>query len=598
MGSQIEKIRNLEKNKYIIIDDLSSSSCKEEIGENIFDFKIIQMSEIKEENNSLYIAKVESLKNHKIYVVEKIGKQTSLTKFYFEQISKLKDFDNPNIIKYYNLIEDYNCFYLIREYMELNINDFIEANKLYNENIKEEIIWKILLQCLSGLQYLHIQNVADLGIKLTNIFMKDEYNVKIGIFNLFPKMEDIKYNYKIDINFLGKYFYEMCFNIGQKKVIYSKELIDIITIMNEKDFNKIPDSYILYNEVLKKFIQKYSQNSSISSIFRCLYSLPGFNDLIFKISPEIKKYNKKYIMNSWCLKIINILFGYEKENINECIEEFRLFISSKYPDLEENKEINPFHLLIVLLKDIFTESNQIIESNEFKKEKKEKNIINSVFDTEKIDKSNKAHAFCKFLKHYNYNVNSPIFDLFCGIILTEVKCQICENINYSLSNFFFLYFDISNKKDDEIYDLIKDGFENKKLLYKEKNDYCEKCLIYQNHIEVYKYYKMPDQLIIYFDRGYNYKNKSNILFEEKLNVENYIEDNKDSPKDYYLTGSINRLIDKGKEKFIYCIREPNNKNNWNVNDSKIYLNCDNAPINKIQSNGEIILLFYNNVNIK
>ena len=109
---------------------------------------------------------------------------------------------------------------------------------------------------------------------------------------------------------------------------------------------------------------------------------------------------------------------------------------------------------------------------------------------------------------------------------------------------------------------------------------------------------MPDQLIIYFDRGYNYKNKSNILFEEKLNVENYIEDNKDSPKDYYLTGSINRLIDKGKEKFIYCIREPNNKNNWNVNDSKVYLNCDNAPINKIQSNGEIILLFYNNVNIK
>ena len=144
--------------------------------------------------------------------------------------------------------------------------------------------------------------------------------------------------------------------------------------------------------------------------------------------------------------------------------------------------------------------------------------------------------------------------------------------------------------------MIKDGFENKKLLYKEKNDYCEKCLIYQNHIEVNKYYKMPNQLIIYFYRGNNYKNKSHIQFEENLDVANYIE-NKESPKYYYLTGSINRLIDKGKEKFIYNIREPKNKNS-NINDSREYLNYDISQNNKIQSNGEIILLFYNNANMK
>ena len=592
MGTQIEKFKNLEKNKNIILDDLST--CKEEIGDNYSDFKIIS----KEKNNTQIIAKVESLKNHKIYIMKSIAKHSGLTEFYFDQISKLKDFDNPNIIKYYNLIQDNNYFHLIREFIESNIDDFIYANKIYNENIKEDIIWNILLQCLSALQYLHNQKVDHLGIKLIDIFMKDEQSIKIDIFNLFPKIEDRNYNLKSDIYFLGQKFYEMCFNIKKKikKPIYSKELIDIINIMNEKDFTLIPDSYALYNEVKKKIIQKYSQNTSIISIFRCLYSLPRLNDLIFKISPEIKKYDKKYIINNWYLKIINILFGYKKENINECIEEFRLFISSKYPNLEKNKEINPFHLLIIILEDMHKEFNKVIESNDLNKEKKENNIINSVFDGEKIEKSNKDQSFCKYLNYYNYYVNSPIFDLFCGMILTEIKCQICQNINYSFCNFCFLYFDISSKKDNEIFDLIKDGFENKKLLYKEKNDYCEKCLIYQNHIEVNKYYKMPNQLIIYFYRGNNYKNKSHIQFEENLDVANYIE-NKESLKYYYLTGSINRLIDKGKEKFIYNIREPKNKNS-NINDSREYLNYDISQNNKIQSNGEIILLFYNNANMK
>ena len=528
-------------------------------------------------------------------------KQPRLIGFYFDQISKLKDFENPNIIKYYNLIQDNNYFYLISEYIESNINDFIRANKVYNEIIKEEIIWKILIQCLSGLQYLHKQNVAHLGIKLTNIFINNEQITKIGIFNFFPKKEDINYNIKNDINFLGQYFYEICFNIEQNKVTkakYSKELIDIVNLMNGKDFSIMPDSSTLYNEARKIFIKNYSQNTSISSIFKCLYSYPRLNDLIFKMSPEIKKNDKKYLINNWYLKIINILFGYEKDNFNESIEEFRLFISSKYPDLEEYKEINPFLLLIVLLEEMFKEFNKIKGSNEFKKQLKENYIINSVFDAEKIYMSNKNQAFYEFLTSHNYYVNSPIFDLFCGIILNEVKCQICENINYSFSNFWFFYFDISNKNDDEIFDLIKDGFENKKLLYREKNKYCEKCLIYQNHLEINKYYKIPNHLIIYFYRGNDYKNKSNIQFEESLNVINFIEENQDLPKEFYLTGSINHLIDKEKEKFIYYIRDPNNKNIWNINDLKIYLNFDKAPINQIQSNGEIILLFYNRVNIK
>ena len=271
-------------------------------------------------------------------------------------------------------------------------------------------------------------------------------------------------------------------------------------------------------------------------------------------------------------------------------------ISSKYPELEENKEINPFIFLIFLLEKIHKETNKIIENNEEIEEKNEKNIINSPFDAEKLDKSNKEQMLNNFISYFKNNVNSPISDLFCGIILSEIKCQICENINYSFSNFCFIYFDISNNNNKN-FDLVKDGFENKKLLSVDKTIYCEKCLIYQKHSEYNKYYKMPHQLIIYFYRGNNYNDNSAINFDEKLNVNKYIEE-KDSTKEYYLTGSINRIIDKGKEKFIYYIRDPNNKNILFLNDFKEQIDFNNNAINKIQSNGQIVLLFYNIMDIK
>ena len=73
MGSQIEKIKNIEKNNHIIIDDLSL--CNEIVLENCSEFRVID-NEIKEENNGLIIAKVKSLKDNKIYIMKRIEKTT------------------------------------------------------------------------------------------------------------------------------------------------------------------------------------------------------------------------------------------------------------------------------------------------------------------------------------------------------------------------------------------------------------------------------------------------------------------------------------------------------------------------------------------
>ena len=108
-------------------------------------------------------------------------------------------------------------------------------------------------------------------------------------------------------------------------------------------------------------------------------------------------------------------------------------------------------------------------------------------------------------------------------------------------NFYFIYYDISNRNNNKEFDLIKEGFENKELLC-ENNIYCEKCLNYQKYVEINKYYKMWPQLVIYFNRGKEYHNNSQIIFNDNLNLIKYIEDNHKSPKEYYLVGSINRII--------------------------------------------------------
>lgn len=595
MGSQIEKLKNLESHIEINLEELPLYNDDDEIGDQFTDFEINQFYDFDENDYSWSKAKVISRKNHKVYMMENLNIQHQFISNCFDQISKLKDLNHPYIIKYYKFFQYNNNFLLIREFMNPDIDNYIKANQAYNIRINEEYLWNILLQCLSALEYLHKQNLGNSGIKLGNIYMRDEQNIKIGIFNPFPYNNNLE-----DINILGNYFYNMCLYQleaeNEKKPIYSKELIDIIYLMKENDHKNFPNYYNLFGEVKKIFIQKYARNTSISAVFRCLYSYHNFYEIIYKNAQKINISNQKYYIYNWVVKIIELIFESKKEKFNEYIEDFRLEISSKYPELEENKEINPFIFLIFLLEKIHKETNKIIENNEEIEEKNEKNIINSPFDAEKLDKSNKEQMLNNFITYFKNNVNSPISDLFCGIILSEIKCQICENINYSFSNFCFIYFDISNNNNKN-FDLVKDGFENKKLLSVDKTIYCEKCLIYQKHSEYNKYYKMPHQLIIYFYRGNNYNDNSAINFDEKLNVNKYIEE-KDLTKEYYLTGSINRIIDKGKEKFIYYIRDPNNKNILFLNDFKEQIDFNNNAINKIQSNGQIVLLFYNIMDIK
>jgi hypothetical protein len=496
------------------------------------------------------------------------------------------------------------------EYMNnSDINGFIKAHQVLDKNIKEEEIWNILLQCLSAIQYLHQQNLGKSGINLTNIFMNNEQNAKIGVSN------DIKTdnNFGKDINLLGRYFYIMCYaqtpelkKYESIKVIplnevdydirnnnqYSKELMEIIYNMIDQKF----DSTTFYNTVKNKYVKKYARNSSIEAVLRCLYSYPVMNKLMFKDAEEIRINKQNKYINYWYLEAISALSGQKEQNLTECIEEFRRAIASENSKLDGSREIDPLYLLAFLLEKMHKELNKVDEKKAVPTQG-DSYVINSVFNGEEEDRSNKEQMLHKFVNFFSVNVNSIISNLFFGFLKTKRNCQTCKTGNYSFSNFCFAAFDLSENK-NESFDLINDGFtyqhNHSKKLLPDKPDkvYCEKCLTYQLHLEFNRYYLMNYQLVISLIRGNNFQNNTKVNFTEYLDLSEFVDEKNAISCQYYLVGAINRFVSEGKEEFIYWARDPDNFNRWHSN--KGVVDSQQAPINEIQSSGQVIILFYNN----
>lgn len=75
-----------------------------------------------------------------------------------------------------------------------------------------------------------------------------------------------------------------------------------------------------------------------------------------------------------------------------------------------------------------------------------------------------------------------------------------------------------------MYDLLNEIYNKEDIVIWDTK--CEKCFKRKDHIKNVKFSKLPEILIISFQR-YNTrtkkKNRSNILFEEFLSMENYID---------------------------------------------------------------------------
>ena len=626
MGNLLEFTINAEGKKILNFDE-SNQYDDTKNGNRISDYEILQV--LSQDNDINFVAKVRSLNNNKIYSIKKINlsnyqDQTIKDKFR-ALMDKLKLLNNPHIIKYYHYFEENNNLYILMEFMNnADISGYIQAHQILNKAIPEEEIWNILLQCLSALEYLHSQELGNMGVKLANIFMNNEQNVKIGVFRELNFTQN-DFNPREDIYMLGKYFYAMMNSemiksedikqnnffaqLNYKNVqnnTYSGPLIEIVDSMSI-DNNSDVKVEELYEKVKKEYVKKYAKNSSIKAVLKCLYSYKILNDIILNKKAIIENNKQKYYIHYWYSQAIDAIAGIKEEDLNLCIEEFRRAIASSYSKLDGNKEVDPLLLLTFLLFRLHQEMNEVDNDNLSNLNKKNaKYVITSSFDGEE-DKQNKDQMWNKFIVKYNSKVNSLISDLFFGFVKTKIICQTCRKPYYSFSNYFYIIFDLSDRDSKRDFDLIKDGFEiqfnKKRLILPDGPDrtYCDSCCSYQAFKEYNRYYMLRSNLIIIFNRGSNYKNKSKIIFDEKMNLEPFIEEGIDSHKNFFLVGCINRVGEMGKdERYSSYYRDPENTNYWHCDEYLDYSNVSIpiiSEINKTQKKEQIIMLFYNSKDI-
>ena len=640
MGSSaIEFATDAEGNKYLNFDE-SSQYDDSKNGKKLIDYEILQImnpdddeddEEENENESENIVAKVRSLNNNKIYAMKKIkatNNQNNNIDLHIDKVmNMLKKLNNPHIIKYYNYFKKDDNYYIIMEFMNnSDIIGFIQAHKILNEIISEEEIWNILLQCLSALDYLYSQNTENIGLKLTHIFMNNEQNIKIGVFSEEVCREG-NMNQKEDIYTLGKFFYAMmnsqtfdCKEIKQKDFIsklnydkvendiYSKELQDIVNNMSTHNILDDVNVKNLYEKVKKEYVIKYAKNSSIEAVLRCLVSYKSLNNRISEKKDLFKQNPEKYYINFWYYKAICYIFGFEEGDLNICIEEFRRAIASSYSKLDGNREIDPLLLLTFLLVRMHRETNIVEEKETNNGENKKPNsyyVISSSFEGEEEDKTNKPQMWNKFITKFNATTNSPISDLFFGFVKRKDLCQTCRSGYYSFYNYLYIVFDLSNRKSQNNFNLMIDGFQaqHKNCTVIDSDGagdmLCDRCSsLHQKYKEFNRYYMLKNNLIICFIRGNHYKNQSKIIFDENINLKDYIEPDINSPHNFELVGTVIRSNKDNKEKFLSFSKDPENPYVWHLSNAGIEISNKeiNYPplddIKKEEETGQIIMLFY------
>ena len=599
MGISNNKVLDFQGNKYINLENWYKNDINK-IDNNLFNYEILE--KLSENKGANLVTKVRSLNNNKIYSMKQF-KNCSENPFIIQTLNILKTLNHPKIIKYYDFFKEENDLYLIMEYMcNLDIQSYIKAHNLTYKLIPEVEIWNILLQCLSALEYISKINNnfnSQIKLKLIDMLINDEQNIKIGVFSeqMYNNPTDLNYYERQSLNFLCNIFYKMInppinqsqnfvnsYNI-QANNIYSIELQNIIfniyNIANNNNAQKI-DITNIFDFVKNEYSKKYNKNTSIKAILENLYSyeflIKRFDKKRTLIESNINKYQNIF----WFLKTKDALSKNDIQNFNICIDELRRNMALSYSKLVEDKELDPLLVLTFILERIHQESNNNKINNENVNNNGKGNIedtddidIGSNFNVEE-DRTNQALMLDKFVTYFNSTMNSPITDLFISFIKTKRKCKTCNSVYFNFSNCLYILFDLE-KNNNSDFDLIKDGFEaqhnNKNIIDENENIICERCFTYGKFEEKSTYYFLNRHLVICFKRGNNYENQTKIIFENNINLKKYVEVSDNSPSNFYLIGSVNRICNNNEEQFVS--RKPT------------------EIIQNLQQNEKIIMLFYN-----
>ena len=574
------------------------------------------------EDDNNFVKKIVSKKSNKIYILKEIQINEDISQVIdrinlINILNMLKYNECPNIIRHYKFFNKNDYFCILDEYINNgDLLDFIKVNMNLNKPIDEEILLDIFLQCAAGLKFIHSKNIIHRNIRLENILMTENKEIKIGNFTkaillkkekngdspneeerfnepvgglLYrsPEMVNKKgYGKKTDIYSLGVVFHKLCFysfpeskfnstDVKKNKNIYSNEIINIIELMLNKDEEKRPDANTLYDLILKEYAKKVPHNSSIEAVFRSIISFKNFTTCMLD--------NKKEFLDEenypFCFNFIKCMKAIQTNNdiYNLYLQKFKNSMNNINTQIKSDEEINPIIVIDYLLEKLNKETNKILNGSSLKIQPYE-------FDS----KENAEQKFNDFIKK---NYDSIVYKYFCGKLKTVRKC-ICDNETYCYNSFHYLDFNLdrcfSLKGNKEyVYEpkliqwfALQNNHNNQ--LSENHKIYCEKCKSIKQQLEFKMFENCPFNLIISINRGDGFKNKNKVQISFFLNV----------PKIRYDLFGIIKRIEKEEGEYYISINKDYITNTWIISQPK-------KPDEKIDnpfkhSEGDAILLFYTN----
>jgi serine/threonine protein kinase len=125
-------------------------------------------------------------KDQQLYALKVINK-TEITAVYEQKLNNeiqiLKKINHPNIVKLYDVIETSESYYLILEYISGgDLYDLVTSPDFSKLQINDKK--KIFNQIAGAVKYLHENNISHADLKLENVLIDKDRNIKLTDFNL------------------------------------------------------------------------------------------------------------------------------------------------------------------------------------------------------------------------------------------------------------------------------------------------------------------------------------------------------------------------------------------------------------------------------
>ena len=590
------------------------------------------------------VLKVKSKSNLEIYAMKKVDinyiieDQDLDQKYYENEALILKKLNHSNVCKCYNIFRYNNFLYFIMEFMNNgDLNSFYAANISLNVQIPEDKVWDIFYKCLNGLDYIHRQGLIHRDIKLSNLFLDDDLNIKIGDFNISAVVDQNAakkfnpqtqqelmnllngntdlgtdgykapeignyhpYNQKVDVFAMGTSFFQLCYGCypyRNKKNLepeffyqqnrYSKEVNYLIEKMIKKNENERITSGEAFAMAKKYFIKKFVKNSSVEAVMYCFFNYPNFteyfsNNTIISFLTDFKRE-----IGTSVFYTIQKFKNNNRDELDDALYELRKSLTKAGLDIKkENVEIDPGNLISFFIRKLNSELNEVIFKQLDDNDLRQYIILSSSFQ---FFPGQEENSFKEVINIYNKKLLSLMTRNFFNIMLTKKQCNNCGKIglNFSMLHFVPINIDISYKKGinlnlrNAISFLCNDII----TLNLDKKISCDYCKMNTIHKESKIFYHTAKNLIFVFDRGNNFNNNTFVDFSEQL-VLNSSEVSRYKEVKYQLLGITSKIAKNDNQcEFISFISKGHNQ--WLSNRDNNIITFEEA-----KKRGTVISLFY------